>query len=262
MKAHNATRPADPVRAREIGTLHAMAAELALPEDSRRDLIERIVPGKRSAAQLTRRERGAVLDELRRLGAGKAKAKRRLKVHPSADTAGMVAKARAMWISLHQLGAVADPSDQALEAWARRQTKAHTADGSGLAALAWAGPQEMRSIIEGMWAIAGRHGWHKPSSQERQRFGEHRLRMELPTDGPGHQEKITLVIALWDQLKAAGVFRSATFAKLETWLQTRSIASVTHPWHLDADQAERAAGKLAKWLAEVRATKAEGGVTS
>jgi phage gp16-like protein len=247
----------DPYRAREIGALHAMAKELALTEDSRRDVIQRVT-GKRSAGDLTPNERKAVLDEFRRLGAGKANPKRGLRVQPSADTAGMVAKARAMWISLHQLGAVTDPSDGALEAWARRQTKGHTADGAGLPALAWAGPQEMRSIIEGMWAIAGRHGWSKPTSPQRQAFAEHRERMQLPAGGPGLLEKITLVVALWDQLIAAGVFRHGTFAKLETWLHSRSIAIVTHPWHLDADQAERAAAKRATWLAEVRATKTEG----
>jgi phage gp16-like protein len=248
----------DPYRAREIAALHAMAKELALTEDSRRDIMERVT-GKRSAGDLTPRERQAVLDEFRRLGAGKAKARRRLRVQPAPEMAGMVAKARAMWISLHQLGAIADPTDASLEAWAKRQTKAHTADGAGLAALAWAGPAEMRSIIEGLWAIAGRHGWTKPIAPEIESFNRMRDAHGLPPRGSATLAKIKLVLALWDQLVKAGVFRAGTFARLETWLQSRSIAVVVHPYQLDDDQAERAAVKLAKWLAEVRAEKAEGG---
>lgn len=207
------------------------------------------VTGKDSLRRMGAPDFGRVLDELTRRGAPR----RQLKVRPTAELAGQVALARALWISLHQLGAVEDPSDDALEAWARRQTKGHTADGAGLPALAWAGPAEMRSIVEGLWAIAGRHGWNKPIAPEIRAFAELREAHGLPPAGPATLAKIKLVMALWQRLVEDGVFRSATFAKLTTWLQTRSIATVQHPYQLDADQAERAAVKLAAWVAEVRA---------
>lgn len=64
-------------RKRDLAAIHAGANQLGMEDDARRDLIERISTdlrgaghGVRSAGDLNIRERAAVLDELRRLGAG------------------------------------------------------------------------------------------------------------------------------------------------------------------------------------------------
>jgi phage gp16-like protein len=60
-------------------------------------------------------------------------------------------KARAMWISLHQLGAIENGSEQALEAFAARQLKCDR--------LQWARQDHADGLIEALMGIARRHGW-------------------------------------------------------------------------------------------------------
>ncbi len=56
-----------------------------------------------------------------------------------------------MWISLHQLGVVRDPSEAALERFGARQL--------GVERLAWAGGSEGYRLIEALKAMAQRAGW-------------------------------------------------------------------------------------------------------
>lgn len=56
-------------RRRDLAAIHAGAKQLDMDEDTRRDLIQRIT-GHRSAGDLDDAGRAAVLQELRRLGAG------------------------------------------------------------------------------------------------------------------------------------------------------------------------------------------------
>lgn len=60
-------------------------------------------------------------------------------------------KARALWISLHHLGVVHNPSEQALEAFAKRQL--------GCERLVWAKQSDAFRLIEALKAMAERHGW-------------------------------------------------------------------------------------------------------
>jgi len=72
----------------------------------------------------------------------------------------MALKARALWISLYQLGAVHNPDEAALEAFARRQL--------GCERMAWARQSEAFRLIEALKAMAARHGWlqHDPVRQK------------------------------------------------------------------------------------------------
>ena len=63
----------------------------------------------------------------------------------------MARKARAMWISLYQLGVVHNPSEEALEAFARRQLKCDK--------LIWARQSDARALIEALKSMAVRNGW-------------------------------------------------------------------------------------------------------
>ena len=60
-------------------------------------------------------------------------------------------KARALWISLHQLGAVRNRSDIALEAFAKRQLKVEH--------WRWSDQSLSYRLIEALKALAKRHGW-------------------------------------------------------------------------------------------------------
>jgi phage gp16-like protein len=67
----------------------------------------------------------------------------------------MARKARALWISLHQLGAVHNPSEQALEAFAKRQLKCEK--------MRWANQRDAYKLIEALKAMAERAGWPQHS---------------------------------------------------------------------------------------------------
>lgn len=63
----------------------------------------------------------------------------------------MARKARALWISLHQLGVVHNPGEPALEAFAKRQL--------GCERLVWAKQSDAYKLIEALKDMAIRNGW-------------------------------------------------------------------------------------------------------
>ncbi|ATG73640.1 hypothetical protein AN401_07030 [Zobellella denitrificans] len=67
-------------RTRELAAIHAARRDLALDDESYRDLLWSIT-GQRSAADLNARQRRAVLDQMRRLGA-KQRPRKRVAQHP------------------------------------------------------------------------------------------------------------------------------------------------------------------------------------
>lgn len=65
----------------------------------------------------------------------------------------MARKARAMWISLYQLGVVHNASEHALEAFAKRQL--------GCDRMRWANQRDAYKLIEALKAMADRAGWRQ-----------------------------------------------------------------------------------------------------
>ena len=119
MKARRMPMPrlpavADP-RKPLLAKVHAMAKELALSDDSYRDVLHRIT-GQRSAALCSNEELYQVVQEFSRLGAGKKRSGR-----PVADTP-MALRCRALWITLWNLDELDDGSEHALASFVRRQT--------------------------------------------------------------------------------------------------------------------------------------------
>lgn len=132
--------------------------DLGLDEDTYRAILSRIT-GRASASDCTDAQLGVVLDEFKAKGwkpkvvQGGRKAPR---AKPAAADQAVAKKARAMWISLHQLGVVRDPSEGALEAFARRQL--------GVERLRWTVPSEAYSLIEALKKMAERAGWSQDLS--------------------------------------------------------------------------------------------------
>lgn len=127
--------------------------ELRLDEAAYRAMLERLT-GRTSSADCTDAQLGLVLDEFKAKGwkprvvaggrTGKAPPR-------TAAQSPVAKKARAMWISLHQLGVVRDPSEKALEAFGRRQL--------GVERLQWASQSHGALLIEALKAMAERAGW-------------------------------------------------------------------------------------------------------
>jgi phage gp16-like protein len=143
--------------------------DLQLAEDDYRAILFRHT-GKTSSTACSDAELGLVLDEFKAKGwtpkvqtgsfrsqAGQAAIAKspsrsrhgpisnRPADHPSAK------KARALWLSLWNLGEIRDPSEGALEAFARRQLKVER--------LQWADQALTYKLIEALKAMAERAGW-------------------------------------------------------------------------------------------------------
>lgn len=137
-----------------IAKVKIAAKELRIDDGAYRAMLVRLT-GHASAADCTEAQLGVVLDELKAKGwkpkvvqGGRATAPRR---RPAAASQPVAKKARALWLSLHQLGVVRDPSEAALEAFARRQL--------GVDRLRWAVAAEAHALIEALKAMAERTGW-------------------------------------------------------------------------------------------------------
>jgi phage gp16-like protein len=119
---------------------------LAMEEDDYRALLERVT-GQRSAKHCRAHELRAVIAEFERMGFLPSTTIRRRTLGGGA----VVRKARAMWISLYQLGAIDDCSDAGLEAFGKRQLNVDR--------IQWASEREGYRLIEALKGIAQRHGW-------------------------------------------------------------------------------------------------------
>jgi phage gp16-like protein len=145
-----------------LKTLQIARRELGLHDDDYRTILKTTV-GVESSRGLSDAQIGRVLDVLKtkhgwtprvvaggKVGAKAPKAGRRMADTPTAK------KARALWISLYQLGAIRDRSEAALESFGRRQLKIDT--------LNWADEAQMYRVIEALKAMAERAGWSQDVS--------------------------------------------------------------------------------------------------
>jgi len=140
--------PLNPQRRVMIAKIHVAKKELGFDDGDYRALLERVT-GKASSAKMNAGEMGKVLDELARLGWAPGTSKKPGKPRPASHPAAK--KARAMFLSLGLLGVIRNPSEAALEAFARRQL--------GCDKLQWADQSQVYKLIEAMKKIAARHGW-------------------------------------------------------------------------------------------------------
>lgn len=144
--------PPDPQRRVMIAKIKIAQKHLDFDDGDYRALLNRVT-GKASCTTMTQAELGQVLDEFKRLGwapVTSANAKPKPGRPPRADYPG-AKKARALWISLSLLGVIRQPTEAALEAFARRQM--------GVERLQWADQAQVYKLIEALKKIAERHGW-------------------------------------------------------------------------------------------------------
>jgi len=141
-----------------IAKVKIAVKDLRIADDDYRAMLFRLT-GKTSSTDCTDAQLGLLLDELKAKGwkpkAGPKAALTGGKRTRQAQSA-LAMKARAMWISLHQLGVIEDPSESALETYARRMLKVDR--------LEWARPEQAAVLIEGLKAMAERAGWSQDVS--------------------------------------------------------------------------------------------------
>lgn len=136
---------------RTKAAIHVAKAQLALSEDSYRDVMHRVA-GVRSSNDLDDAGARRLMTEFERLGFVNATKKRR----GGYDSRPLARKAVAMWISLHNLDEIDNPDDRALAAFAKRIT--------GKERLLFCDAGELNQVVEGLKAWGARVGWPKPTA--------------------------------------------------------------------------------------------------
>lgn len=109
--------------------------------------------------------------------------------HPTAR------KARALWISLYHLGEVHNSSEEALEAFAKRQLKCER--------LAWADQRRAHSLIEALKAMAVRGGWQQSDRATGRPFDVKGLQISLCCAIVVKLKEAAIVPADWTMDRAA-----------------------------------------------------------
>lgn len=112
----------DARRKTDLAAIHAMAKELALSEDSYRDIIRRHAAGRtESAGEMTAPERNDVIRYLKGLGAGKkTRARTDGRQWQPAAAKKHARLIHALWGELGRLGALDTPTKPALNAFCAR----------------------------------------------------------------------------------------------------------------------------------------------
>ncbi|MBX3447536.1 MAG: regulatory protein GemA [Parvibaculaceae bacterium] len=213
-------------RKRLIQLIHVAKNERGLDEDAYRDLLERET-SKRSCSAMNTTELDKVLAALKRDGFKVKRGPRAVEVaseglrkrHKLRE--GQKALATALWISLWQLGAVRNKTDEALDAFVERQT--------GIAHLAWLGPQQAHRVIEALKDWCAREGFLVPEFDEAERPAGLRAKREL-------------VRALGRKLEDRGLLDAT---------ERLALISVAHM------TAERAQAKAEEWGYRLRAAMKE-----
>ncbi|MGP8484701.1 gp16 family protein [Paraburkholderia fungorum] len=129
-------------RTRELAQIHIAIKQIGMSEDDHRALLSSVC-GVTSAGELDDAGRRAYLAHLKKLG---FKPVRRAGERTQADDA-QSRKIRAIWLTLHALGAVRNPSESALAAYVQRTTR--------VAALQWLNARQTETVIESLkkWAM-------------------------------------------------------------------------------------------------------------
>lgn len=150
--------------------VHLAKKALGLSEDDYRATLLRLT-GHSSSTDCSEAQLVKLIDHFKSSGfvptasPKSAKTRRQPADHPSAR------KARALWISLYHLGSIDNPSEAALEAFARRQLK--------VAALQWADQAQCYKLVEALKAMAKRDGWSQDVGTAKGDRAVHMLKVRL-----------------------------------------------------------------------------------
>lgn len=127
---------------RTKAAIHVAKKQLALSDDSYRDLMMRVA-GVTSSRDLDDAGARRLMAEFERLGFVNATKKKRV----GRDNRPLARKAVALWISLHNLDEIDNPDDRALAAFAKRT--------AGKERLLFCDTGELNRVVEGLkaWCV-------------------------------------------------------------------------------------------------------------
>lgn len=207
---------ASPYRRQLLAKVHLAVAQLGLSDDDYRGILFDVAgpdavrwepdgkKGKISAKNCSDAQLVAVIEHFKARGWKQAKPTRPAGPKPADHKPA--SKARALWISLHHLGAVEDPSERALEAFARRQLHC--------ARMQWADQSMMFKLIEAEKAIAERHGWSQSTEGLRPEAVPIVLRRRLIETLMGKLWQAGAIPVEWEVARAAYEFAGVEISLL------------------------------------------------
>lgn len=139
--------PSNPNRARLIKLIHVARRELRIDEDTYRLMLAGMkgLDGATSTADLSVPNLLLVLEQLKQKGF-KVRPNKKAK-RPLADDE-QSKKIRALWLTLHDMGVIRDPSEEALAKYVLRMTR--------VAALQWLTAAQASQVIENLKQWMGR----------------------------------------------------------------------------------------------------------
>lgn len=129
----------DGVRRRELAMIHIAKQQLGMAEESYRAILWTIARVE-SAGDLDWAGRKQLLEHMRKCGFKPRPPKRAGERELAEDEQSK--KIRAMWLELHKVGIVKDPSEGALNKWVKRMT--------GVDSLRWVQPGQKGQLIEAL----------------------------------------------------------------------------------------------------------------
>jgi phage gp16-like protein len=152
------TPKADARRRVELAKIHVAKKRLRLDDATYRAIIARVCVGKTSAANLGEHERGALLDEFKRLGflEGGSFTKKLSDFNDREPAARLI---RVLWASLEAFGVLHDASEKALRQFIKRTAKAES--------IRWLTAEQASAVIEGLKAWKARAGYKQNSTGSR-----------------------------------------------------------------------------------------------
>jgi phage gp16-like protein len=184
--------PAQQRRRAMLAKVHIAPKQMGMTEDDYRAIVLKH-SGSLSAKDATEKQLEAILAEFTAKGwkpLVKAGGARRA---PAADHP-VAKKARALWLSLHKLGVVRNPSETALEAFACRQL--------GCTAMRWSDQSLGYRLIEALKAMAERAGWSHRAGSDGKAPDVYELRRRLAYAITAKLAAAAIVPASWSPATA------------------------------------------------------------
>ncbi|MBM3617504.1 MAG: regulatory protein GemA [Alphaproteobacteria bacterium] len=135
-----------------IKLIHVAKKRVCMEEDSYRAMLVRVTK-KSSTKDMSELELEKVVKEFERLGF--VSTSKRAGKRPRCDDEQST-KIRALWLNLYHLGALRDPSEEALVAHCKRMTKVQ--------ALQWLTSSDADKVIKSLRGWLDRLGWRHPTT--------------------------------------------------------------------------------------------------
>jgi len=131
-------------RKKELAVIHIAKSELGLDDETYRDLLYEWT-GEKSSADLDKEGRHEVIEAFKKMGF-EPESEREERLSIEDDDKPQVQKIKQLWLKLHEVGAVTNPSLESLNAYVQRMTEVDR--------VQWLGTQDAVMVIEAL------KGWY------------------------------------------------------------------------------------------------------